>query len=152
MSLENTLREMLNEMKMPPYKVGTNPTMKEKPLPPREHTGPQKPSVPSHTGSQQKPRKPSEITRSPRRLEETLVEYYKQRLHEAIPLDDLRGAFGDPNRPRKPAKPAGETPTKKPEKPKEPEKPKGGGDTPPGAGGTRPPVDLNALRDAQRKP
>ena len=90
MSLENTLREMLNEMKMPPYKERLNPTVhsgpEEKPLPPGVHTGPQKPPVPSHTGSQKPKPKPSEITRKPRggMQEETLVEHYKQRLEEAI--------------------------------------------------------------------
>ena len=71
MSLENTLREMLNEMKMPPYKERLNPTVhsgpEEKPLPPGVHTGPQKPPVPSHTGSQKPKPKPSEITRTPGR-------------------------------------------------------------------------------------
>ena len=95
MSLENTLREMMNEMKMPPYKKPLDPTVhsgpEEKPLPPGVHTGPQKPPVPSHTGSQKPKPKPSEITRKPGASkpregmqEETLVEHYKQRLEEGL--------------------------------------------------------------------
>jgi len=73
-----------------------------------------------------------------------MKEHYKQRLYEAIPIDTLRDAFGDPNRPRNP-KP-NPTDTTKPKKPKK------GGDKPPSApdaGATQPPLDLNALRDAQ---
>ena len=92
MNLENTLRELLNEMKMPMDKPPLPPTVHtgpvKPPLPPTVHTGPEKPPVPSHPNP--KPKKPSEITSSTRRLEETLVEYYKQRLLE----EGLLGRLG----------------------------------------------------------
>jgi len=103
MSLENTLREMLNEMKMPESKppldptVHTGPRMEKPPLPSTVHSGPKKPPVTSNPMT-----KPSEITRrvpkNPQHgLQEgthrTLKEYYKQTLDEKL---DRSGVAGTP--------------------------------------------------------
>ena len=149
MSLENTLREMLNEMKVPEkgkrYPTDPSTTADQASLPIRllKHD----PNHPKGIGREHPP-----VKGKPGK---TLKEHYKQRLDEAIPLSKLRGRFGSKGAAARAAaaEAAGSTPkgsTPKGCKPKD--KPKGSkpveGASP--ATTPAPQIDLNALRASRQ--